>query len=189
MAATDLDQGIWEVLHASRIRGRLQASSDVPATVLAALDAGTLKTSRIGYVLTPAGLVAHRDGLQRWRSTADLPLLEKTYTRFLSANVGMKTSCFAWQSSDRGDQAGVTIAEALAESLARVTPALNRAEAVAPRFGDYAHRLEAAHATAVGGDSRFFTDPTVDSFHNVWFECHEDYLVSLDRSREEEGSH
>jgi hypothetical protein len=153
------------------------------------MAAGTLRKTRIGYALTPAGLTAHREGLEAWRSGADLALLEKTYTRFLTANIGMKTACFTWQSSDRGEVARFEIADALSQALQRVAPALKRADAVASRFGQYAARLESAHSTAAAGDSRFFTDPTVDSFHTVWFECHEDYLVSLDRSREEEGSH
>jgi hypothetical protein len=187
--ATELDLDTWDVLHKARIRGVLPAGDVPPAVAAAAVDSGGLRESRIGFVLTAAGLAAHREGLDQWRSSADLALLQKTYTRFLSANTGMKTSCFTWQSSDRSEGARNTAADALLESLLRVTPALNRAEVVAPRFGEYARRLQAAHQAAVAGDPRFFTDPTVDSFHTVWFECHEDYLVSLDHSREEEGSH
>ncbi len=33
------------------------------------------------------------------------------------------------------------------------------------------------------------TDPRVDSVHNIWFECHEDFLNVLERDCEEEGSY
>ena len=49
-------------------------------------------------------------------------------------------------------------------------------------------RIDAALGAAREGDSRFITDPRVDSVHNIWFECHEDYLLTLGRDREEEGS-
>ena len=39
------------------------------------------------------------------------------------------------------------------------------------------------------GDGRFITDPEVDSIHSIWFECHEDYLTTLGRDRESEGSY
>jgi hypothetical protein len=57
-----------------------------------------------------------------------------------------------------------------------------------PRFATYTPRLEAALDAAGSGDSRFITDPRVDSMHSVWFECHEDFLVTLGREREDEGS-
>jgi hypothetical protein len=56
-----------------------------------------------------------------------------------------------------------------------------------PRFGAYARRLEASLDKAAT-DPRFVVSPAVDSFHTVWFECHEDYLLMLGRSREQEGS-
>ena len=30
--------------------------------------------------------------------------------------------------------------------------------------------------------------PAVDSYHTVWFEAHEDFLLTLGRTREQKGS-
>ncbi len=37
-------------------------------------------------------------------------------------------------------------------------------------------------------DPRYFVSPLVDSYHSVWFECHEDFLLTLGRTRAGEGS-
>jgi hypothetical protein len=78
--------------------------------------------------------------------------------------------------------------DSLSEVVQRVKPALRRAAQTAPRFATYSPRLEAALQTAAAGDDRFITNPRVDSVHNIWFECHEDFLVTLGRDREAEGS-
>jgi hypothetical protein len=79
--------------------------------------------------------------------------------------------------------------DSLSGILERVKPALHRAGQAVPRFSTYVPRLEAALEAAASGDGRFITDPRVDSVHNIWFECHEDFLTVLGRDREEEGSY
>ncbi len=51
----------------------------------------------------------------------------------------------------------------------------------------YSERLEEALEKAEQ-DPRYMVSPAVDSYHTVWFEAHEDFLLTLGRSREEEGS-
>ena len=55
--------------------------------------------------------------------------------------------------------------------------------AVAPRLASYPSRLAEAAGAIATGDSRFVANPRVDSLHQVWFELHEDVLVTLGRSR------
>jgi pyruvate,orthophosphate dikinase len=50
----------------------------------------------------------------------------------------------------------------------------------------YAHRLDAAAASAADGDGRFIASPRVDSYHGVWFELHEDLIRLAGRTREDE---
>ena len=73
--------------------------------------------------------------------------------------------------------------------MARARSGLTRAATVAVRFDRYGTRLATALERASAGESRYITDPTVDSFHTVWFECHEDFLITLGISREDEGSY
>ena len=64
---------------------------------------------------------------------------------------------------------------------------LNRAGEVSPRFTRYGERLSEA-LEQVETDPRFMVSPAVDSYHTVWFEAHEDFLLTLGRTREAEGS-
>jgi hypothetical protein len=77
----------------------------------------------------------------------------------------------------------------LGEQLERVDSALRRAAEILPRVAGYRTGLEVALERAEAGHDHYVIDPTVASFHTVWFECHEDYLLTLGRTREEEGSY
>jgi hypothetical protein len=177
----------FETLHLLRIR------SLVPRERLADADAlvaeGLIVVTPRGCLLTPAGLNRHDELLAPWRDTVDLAAIAKSYNRFLAVNQPVKDLCARWQSASTEEVALFAATEGLAEIVDRVTPALRRAGEAVVRFGTYAPRLRAALEAARQGDSRFVTDPRVDSVHNIWFECHEDYLVTLGRSREQEGSY
>lgn len=51
-----------------------------------------------------------------------------------------------------------------------------------PRFGRYGGRLGAAVERVMQGDTGAFTDD-VDSYHSIWFQLHEDLLVTLGEPR------
>ena len=53
------------------------------------------------------------------------------------------------------------------------------------RFGVYGDRLTSALERALGGNTAYVTD-SLDSYHTVWFQLHEDLLATLGISREEE---
>ena len=176
----------FEALHLARIRGLVpaQALGDVGELV----DASLLVVTDAGAMLTAEGYERHEQLLVGWRETIDLEAMAKVYERFLAVNQPMKAACSAWQSSAGDDEALFVAVDALTEITERVRPALDRAGALVARFGRYGPRLESAVEAAGGGDARFVTDPKVDSVHSIWFECHEDFLTTLGRSREEEGS-
>ena len=50
------------------------------------------------------------------------------------------------------------------------------------RFGRYRPRLADALARAESGELRYVTDDTA-SYHSVWFQLHEDLLVTLGLTR------
>jgi len=176
----------FEALHLARIRGLVpaQALGDVGDLV----DASLLVITDGGCMLTAEGYEHHEQLLVGWRETIDLEAMAKVYERFLVVNQPMKAACSAWQSSAGDDEALFVAVDALTAITQRVRPALDRAGGLVARFGRYGPRLEAAVAAAGGGDPRFVTDPKVDSVHSIWFECHEDFLTTLGRSREDEGS-
>ena len=68
----------------------------------------------------------------------------------------------------------------------RVQPVIGKLTEVFDRFGHYGGRLDHALNQVRSGDTNWFTKPSLDSYHEVWFELHEDLLVSLgiDRATE-----
>jgi hypothetical protein len=56
------------------------------------------------------------------------------------------------------------------------------------RFRSYGHRLARAAARVAAGEKDWFTKPTIDSYHTVWFELHEDLLATLGIERGKETS-
>jgi hypothetical protein len=53
------------------------------------------------------------------------------------------------------------------------------------RFRAYGPRLSRALGRALAGDHVYVTD-NLESYHNVWFQLHEDLLVTLGISRDDE---
>lgn len=74
----------------------------------------------------------------------------------------------------------------LADIDGRVQPILAGLTEAVDRFGHYGGRLDFALNQVVSGELNWFTKPSLDSYHEVWFELHEDLLVSLgiDRAAE-----
>jgi DNA-binding Lrp family transcriptional regulator len=189
-----------EVLHALGIKGR--ATPEEIATVLGATPEATLDRlyrlqnaglvieraagRRPGWLLSPAGREAY--ATQGFHSLGhnDRVRLAEEYKAFLSVNRRAKELCAIWQSTSDIARRLDLLAE-LHEIYGRVEPVLARCGALAGRFARYdarlARALERAH-----GDPRYVVSVGVDSFHTVWFECHEDFLTTLGRSRHEESS-
>jgi hypothetical protein len=182
----------FAALHAARIKGVLAPDllgRLVSAETVASLEKdGLMRQTPRGCALTAEGLTTHAALLAGEHATTDLGVIEACYERFLAVNGSVKGVCAAWQQS-RGDEDELwNTADQLTQYLSRVSPSLRQAGSILPRFAVYLKRLSAATEKATEGDARFVTDPSVDSFHNVWFECHEDYLLTLGRDREQEES-
>jgi hypothetical protein len=178
----------FEVLHLARIKGVVP--NDVLSRVEDVIDRleqdGLIRVSGGTARLTGPGLRAHSRLLAEQRSAVDVDTISATYGRFLAVNVAVKSACATWQRTGPDPESLFTVSSELAEYLGRVRPSLSRAALVLSRFGGYLDRLEDASARSSGGDGAYVTSTSVDSFHTIWFECHEDYLLTLGRSREEE---
>jgi predicted ArsR family transcriptional regulator len=188
------------VLMALRLKGRatpeeLATSLGVDVTdiasELAALAEEHLAVERTngrrpGWMLTGDGRERYDTSLAEARTPEVLARLTATYDSFLHLNNQVKDLAAQWQSTEE-DAERFGILEDLGEICEQVAPSLGSAGELVPRFGAYARRLATALDKAPE-DHRFVVSPTVDSFHTVWFECHEDYLLMLGRTREQEGS-
>jgi pyruvate, orthophosphate dikinase len=57
-----------------------------------------------------------------------------------------------------------------------------------PRLSLYRDRLLRAAERVAAGETDYLASPRIDSFHNVWFELHEDLIRLAGRTREEEAA-
>ncbi len=177
----------FDALHAIRVGG-LHAEKPANAEELA--QRGLIFVSPAGCMLTDEGVRRHEELLEVERESIDREGVAALYERFLAVNQPTKSKCADWQKLADDDLDGrFTIATDLQDILERVSVTLTRTADLLPRFAGYAPRLRGALDKVLEGQSEFLTSPRVESFHNVWMEAHEDYLVTLGISREEEGSY
>jgi hypothetical protein len=198
------------VLHGLRLKGVAEADAVAAATgletaaVIAELDElgqGGLVVRHegllTGWSLTPAGRLDHDRLLddELARSRARLTV-EHGYHGFLRLNPGVLDACSRWQvrevggrlvRNDHGDaRYDAAVVHDLSTALDRVRPVGDRLAGALERFRPYAPQLEDAMARVWSGDGDYVARPVIPSFHTVWFEMHEDLLVTLglDRSSE-----
>lgn len=69
---------------------------------------------------------------------------------------------------------------------AQVVPLLDGLGRALERFASYAPRLGFALDRVHAGSTDWVDKATIDSFHTVWFELHEDLLATLGRDRASE---
>lgn len=193
----------FDVLHVLRLKGIVPTESiaalidrpfpDVHATVERMAEEGLVRlreTPRLtGWTLTEAGHARHAREIADQRSTEIVAALTPIYERFLGLNARVKVLSTSWQHLAPDDAAGRWEAvEELGEVQAEAAGIVSAAAGIVPRLRSYERRLAAALEQLRAGDERFFTGVTVDSFHTVWFECHEDLIQTMGRDRVEEGS-
>ena len=174
-------------LHAIALRGNLAELPGDPEPLLAA---GLVAHTPAGYLLTEAGHRRHGELLAAERAGVDQERLSRAYERFLAVNGPMKGLSARATALDAADVDGrFELLGSVAELVGRVDPALRRSGELLPRFDEYRAQLAEALRRVEDGAWQYLTSPTVDSVHTVWMRAHEDYLRTLDRDREQEGSY
>jgi len=177
----------FEPLHAIRVGG-LHAPKPDNADELA--ERGLVFVTPVGCMLTEKGQDLHEELLVQHRIEIDVVAVGVLYERFLAVNQPAKSKCTAWQNLAEDDFDGrFMIATDLQDILERVSTTIMRTSEHLPRFASYPPRMKTALERVLEGEPEYVTSPRVASFHNVWMECHEDYLLTLGISREEEGSY
>jgi hypothetical protein len=147
-----------------------------------------------GFMLLPPGKELHATLLDADRAGADCDAeVEAAYASFLAHNETFKQLCADWQlrtvggqqvANDHSDAAyDAAIAERLGVLQPDVAVVIGELASAIERFGPYRGRLDDAAARFIGGDQTALARPLARSYHDVWMELHEDFLVTLGRDR------
>jgi DNA-binding MarR family transcriptional regulator len=158
--------------------------------------------------LVERGLVRHRDGLMvGWTLTPDgrreverlaageldsadaRSGLESLYDQFTELNSRLLAICTDWQliehdgerrPNSHDDPAhDAEVVASLRRLHAEARPVVGGLGDLIERFAGYGPRLESAMQKVTAGERDWFTKPTIDSYHTVWFELHEHLLATL----------
>jgi hypothetical protein len=207
-AVTDGDTLL--VLHAIRLRSVAPAD-----TVAARFGLAPAVVDRTLERLAGQGWIVHRAGIPAgWSLTADgrtvlsellateldgrgaRDRVESGYRHFLSLNTELLSVCTDWQVrrtpggevvNDHADAVhDARVLRRLDGLHGRTLPLLADLAAALDRLVGYGDRLERAYLAIRSGATEWLTRPTIDSYHTVWFELHEDLLATLGRTRTDE---
>ena len=202
------------ILHALRIRGFVQLSEIVISTGLKVEEVEShldsfkennlvnYREGRIeGWMLTQEGrgrsqqLVASELESSGFREE-----INSNYQGFLSSNQRFLSLCTDWQLrivngeqeiNDHSDTAyDEEVIARLVDINGEIQPvcesladSLNRFEGYSRRFSEALHKVQ-------NNEPEWFTKPMIDSYHTIWFELHENLLVTLgiERTKETDGN-
>ena len=166
--------------------------------VLAANGCAEHRTGRVeGWRLTDAGKEAHAKLVhEELEDSGARPHIDDAYGRFLSQNRELLSLCTAWQMregasgdpvlNDHADaQYDAGVLDRLDAVHDNVMPVARDLADALDRYGPYGTRLSTARDRVRAGDTDWLTRPLIDSYHTVWFELHEDLLVTLGLERKE----
>lgn len=201
------------VVHALKLKGlaSAEALAEVtgydPAALAPVLDElvssgqAKLRTGRVsGYALTPDGRAAHPGLLAEHVTPAETAGVSAAYEAFLPVNDRFKKVCTRWQMrpapdgtdqpNDHTDGAYDDLVIADLEAVhADVVDGLGPAAEASQRFARYPLRFASALDRVRAGEVAAFARPMSASYHDVWMELHEDFLLTLGRTREAADGH
>jgi pyruvate,orthophosphate dikinase len=148
----------------------------------------------VGFTLTPAGLETLDELLVSEALKGDEQLCA-CYELFMRLNKRVLKLSSDWQvrrergvevPNDHSDPAyDYAVIERLIGLHDRARACISKIAECSPRFAAYVGRLESCAERLERGDTAAFTAPLAESYHTVWFELHQDLLLTLGLKREE----
>jgi hypothetical protein len=195
-----------DILHGLAIKKHVDAAALAHLTGLApdrvtallerAVATGRAVLAQGKYLLTPAGRMILEGQYGRYCASArnDAGFVA-AYDRFELINADLKQIITDWQTLTVGgaqvanDHSDGEYDERCLDRLSavheRLAPVLRTFAVHSDRFSRYGALLDAALDKAEDGARERVADATIESYHTVWFEMHEDLLRMLDRERDE----
>ena len=164
--------------------------------LLSAEESGRVVGVDEKYMLSPAGRMILDGEYSRFyddlRGDTDFV---SAYEQFERINTELKQLITDWQVMDVGGKKVTNdhadrdyddkIIGRLGNLHARFEPLLDRMMQREARLSSYQTKLRGALEKAEDGETAWVSDATLESYHTVWFEMHEDLLRVLGREREE----
>lgn len=144
-----------------------------------------------GWSLTEAGKQENERQLAIEREIADPNgAIRGAYLYFRSLNAQLLSAVTDWQihptptdsfaTNDHSDREwDAQVLAELTELSTELPPLVSSLSRVLARFSGYDHRFSAALSKAKNGDARWVDKSDIDSCHRVWFQLHEDLVVTL----------
>lgn len=197
---------LHKVMHGVAIKKHCSAADIVELTAMpverveselaAAHASGRLVEAGGSYMLSPAGHMILLGEYSRFysalRNNGDFI---SAYDRFEIVNDELKQLITEWQVIEIAGKRVVNdhsdkdhddkLIGRLGDLHERFEPILKTMVSGESRLSCYADKLEAALDRAEDSETQWVSDATIESYHTVWFEMHEDLLRLLGRVREE----
>lgn len=183
----------YVVLHEVRLRGLLERGDD--EIVVALLEAGLVARARSALRITGEGRAVHTAWSRVDPGSETEQVASRAYERFLDLNRELIRICHDWQVRPGGapnDHADVRYDWGVVDRLRaldeRTRPVVRRVARSVERFALYPTRLRSALVRIEEGEHAWLTSPRIDSYHTVWMQLHEDFLLALGLEREAQST-
>ena len=192
------------VLQLVRLKGRLvprvvtELAADLrhlSGTIAHLADHELIAIGTSGAKLTTAGRERLNRLLDSERTMLDRIKIAAAYDRFHAPNHLLKGIVGAWQLRDDGapndhtdEQYDQAVLERFASMHTEATPLIEEISRLVPRLSHYPARLGRAMRKTLAGDRSWLASPVVDSYHQVWFELHEELIGLLGLTRADEAA-
>ena len=161
------------------------ATTSAVETALSELEAASLAKQAGKFWKAAPAATDHLAGAYPLPSTADQQRFGAILDdRFHEPNMAFKELVTGWQTG--GDRASI-IKDLRRDIHQQIEPIIKDVTGIAPYLAHYMHRLEQALVALESGDEAYMAHPMKDSYHSVWFELHEDFIVHAGRNRKDEA--
>jgi len=157
------------------------------------VDAGLAMAKGPLIMPTPEGSAAAQQLTRLPAGGDEEKAIRPLFEKFLPVNHELREICSAWQlrpdgsANDHGDAAyDASIRDRLDDVDDSIGRILRRMAEIQPRLGHYRTDLTAALEKLDDGDHGALTSPLSRSYHTVWMHLHQELLMLLGISREED---
>ena len=182
-----------EILQELLGKRELFRDSEVGLCLASLGAAGAAESMMPGFwCVTEEGKKLLRRHLRSRRADVLPHLRGDTWAGFEKLDMELKAVCVMWQVKQDGsandhDDTGYdfSILEKLGGVHARLHQLIDKADGLKKELTDLLLEMDGALGKVNEGGFEFFTGFTVNSYHNLWFELHEDLLCTLGLERKE----